>query len=233
MDVAYKMHKGIEAQFAFISVETESMFLKEIWDEEYYFAHGLDIKQGDIVLDIGAHIGLFSVLAEKKGATVHAFEPVLAYFNMLRYNLLSNVCENVVVNNMAIMAQSGEFEVQVPDLKTVKNTGTAFVGKNKAGFETQSCKAVSIHAVLSDLPKVDFMKLDCEGSEYEILYAMYPDEFKKVRQISMEFHINPKERELDALDSAKKLRTYLDTMGYETYLDWGYGSQGRLQAVKL
>ncbi|PQV64690.1 methyltransferase, FkbM family [Abditibacterium utsteinense] len=51
-----------------------------------YFAHGIEISAGDVVFDVGANIGLFALEAARKGATVHAFEPMPATFAALRAN---------------------------------------------------------------------------------------------------------------------------------------------------
>ena len=43
-------------------------YYREIWEDKEYFRHGLEIKEGDVVLDLGASIGLFSLLALEKKA---------------------------------------------------------------------------------------------------------------------------------------------------------------------
>ena len=48
---------------------------KEIWEDQEYTRYGLDIKKGDIVLDCGANVGVFSKFALNKGAQhVYSFE---------------------------------------------------------------------------------------------------------------------------------------------------------------
>jgi len=54
-----------------------------------YFRHGIDIKDGDTVVDVGANIGLFTLAAHHKchgNVTVYAFEPIPPVFNVLRMN---------------------------------------------------------------------------------------------------------------------------------------------------
>ncbi len=51
-----------------------------------YLAHGIEIRVGDVVFDVGANIGLFALEAARAGATVHAFEPMPATFAALRAN---------------------------------------------------------------------------------------------------------------------------------------------------
>ena len=53
---------------------------------ELYLRHGISINQGDCVLDVGANIGLFALEAARRGAQVHAFEPMPATFAALEAN---------------------------------------------------------------------------------------------------------------------------------------------------
>ena len=53
-----------------------------------YFNHGIELKDGDVVVDVGANIGVFGVRASQKykDITIHSFEPVPAIFNVLKKN---------------------------------------------------------------------------------------------------------------------------------------------------
>jgi FkbM family methyltransferase len=51
-----------------------------------YWQHGIAVSPGDVVLDVGANIGLFAVDAASRGASVHAFEPMPATFAALEAN---------------------------------------------------------------------------------------------------------------------------------------------------
>jgi FkbM family methyltransferase len=54
-----------------------------------YFRHGIDIKDGDTVVDVGANIGLFTLAAHRKchgNVTVYAFEPIPPIYDVLRMN---------------------------------------------------------------------------------------------------------------------------------------------------
>lgn len=53
-----------------------------------YWRHGIEVKSGDTVFDVGANIGLFSLEAAARGAQVHAFEPMPATFQALEANAL-------------------------------------------------------------------------------------------------------------------------------------------------
>lgn len=62
---------------------------KEIYEDDIYFQFGIEVKPGDVVMDVGANIGLFSVYISEKipDLKVYAFEPVPAIFEALQANL--------------------------------------------------------------------------------------------------------------------------------------------------
>ncbi len=65
---------------------------REIFDDEVYNTHGITIKDGDVVFDIGANIGLFSLFVTSpknpwKNVDIYAFEPVPQIFEVLKANL--------------------------------------------------------------------------------------------------------------------------------------------------
>ncbi len=67
--------------------ETEYIF-KEIFEEQSYLQHGITLDDGACVFDVGANIGLFSLLVSRsvRNARVYAFEPIPATFEALRIN---------------------------------------------------------------------------------------------------------------------------------------------------
>ena len=75
--------------------------LKEVWLREIYNKHGITVDKGDTVIDIGGHIGLFSVYAAKRSQTgkVFAFEPFSENFARLQQHKQINQCDNLEVIN--------------------------------------------------------------------------------------------------------------------------------------
>ncbi|HEX9938713.1 MAG TPA: FkbM family methyltransferase, partial [Longimicrobium sp.] len=67
--------------------ETEFSF-REVWDDQVYLRHGITVADGDCVFDVGANIGLFTLLAGCRwsGVRVFAFEPIPPVFAALRLN---------------------------------------------------------------------------------------------------------------------------------------------------
>ena len=61
---------------------------KEIFEENAYFRHGVTLRDGDCVFDVGANIGLFSLYVGSKclDAAIYAFEPLPPIFEILNLN---------------------------------------------------------------------------------------------------------------------------------------------------
>src|SRR3989344_7771238 len=76
---------------------------QEVWLMDMYEKH-YRIQPGDKVVDIGASIGAFSVLAAKRGARVYAYEPTPRSFELLSQNIKGY---NVTANNLAVAGKAG------------------------------------------------------------------------------------------------------------------------------
>jgi FkbM family methyltransferase len=61
--------------------------LHEIFVDRLYFQEGVSISPGEIVLDVGANIGVFTLFAARQGAQVYAYEPVPPTFEVLQHNI--------------------------------------------------------------------------------------------------------------------------------------------------
>lgn len=72
------------------------LILDEILVDKLYFQEGVSISPGDIVLDVGANIGVFALCAAKQGAHVYAYEPIPASFKLLQQNIHLHGLDNMV-----------------------------------------------------------------------------------------------------------------------------------------
>lgn len=165
----------------------------------------LPLELGGVFIDVGGHIGTFAVMCSVLGATVYTFEPVKANFNLLEQNISENKCK-VVACNKAVTSDGRD--INLNESNNNINTGGYYIDSKG----TIKVKSVSIHDVLKEHEQVNLLKLDCEGAEYEILEALTDEEFKKVKNIVMEWHISNRK--------ARKLKKYLEGKGYRcTYTE--------------
>src|SRR4051812_24946312 len=87
--------------------DTEQI-IREIWRENCYHTLG-DLAPGDVVVDLGANQGIFSLLAAQKGARVFAIEPDARTFGVLQRNIDRNgLSGQITPLNFAIGQTSGE-----------------------------------------------------------------------------------------------------------------------------
>lgn len=161
--------------------------INEIYLYEIYNPPNFEIKDGDVIIDIGANVGSYPVFAltKAKNLNIFCFEPDLRNFNLLKKNIDEN---------------RGRGEVKIFNLGVSGKTGnkTLYLDENNpAGqsFFIKTSKSVVVKCIsLEDIfkknkiDKCDILKIDCEGAEYGILYSAPKNLFKKIEKITMEFH---------------------------------------------
>ena len=129
------------------------------------------LRPGDVVLDVGAHVGIFtlvSALGVGSAGEVHSFEPVPANFEALSRNVELNGFDNVAVNRVAVGAEPGEARLGVPE-------GAASLGGDTSAMYTVGGSAHTISAPVVTLDDyvadrlagrpIRLLKLDVEGLE--------------------------------------------------------------------
>ena len=178
----------------------------EIWIEEEYDENGFEINSHDIIIDIGAHAGFFSLKAAvtcTKGK-IFSYEPFPKNFEMLKKNLELNNISNVYTKNVAVSKDVGKCKLYLG------NDSTNSIIKQKEIFIEVS--TVNLEQIFDEhnLDNCDLLKLDCEGSEYEILFNTNPEILKKIKKICMEYHEIP---ELDYTE--EKLTSFLKSNNFK------------------
>lgn len=125
-----------------------------------------------VVFDLGAQTGAFSLLAGYFPlSTWYAFEPIAEAAEQLKQNCLLNGIENVIINQVAVADYQGTATLSMPNQN---NWGLSTIGANPLRFRPAAVRTVpviTLDAFIEEhgITRVDFMKLDTEGSEYYIL----------------------------------------------------------------
>jgi FkbM family methyltransferase len=127
--------------------------------EDYHFD---DIQQSDIVIDIGACIGGFSIPASRKARRVYAVEPMTP--DVVKDNVTLNGRDNIDILPVAL--------------------GNGQVAELKWLGETKKMTTRTLAQVKEMCGGCDFLKIDCEGCEWNIM----TDELAGIRRIEMEVH---------------------------------------------
>jgi len=148
------------------------------------------IKEGDVVLDIGANIGYYvlieSQLVGSKGK-VYAVEPVLENFELLKKNVRLNNLQNVDAFQLSFGECNEESKIYVSNFSNLSSMDKNTVGGKIIGIQSVSKKTVD--TFLKNKPSPRLIRMDVEGYEYEILGGM-PQTLKGDLRILVELHPN-------------------------------------------
>jgi FkbM family methyltransferase len=171
----------------FVRAKTaDRMIFKEIFIEEIYNKHNIEIEDGDTVVDIGANIGIFSIYASSKVSRgkVFSFEPFEENYKILCKQIQSNNLINVFPYNLGVSSITGEQTLYL----SPTNTGGHSI-KFDQGASSVLIKTITLSEFCksNNIPRIDFLKIDCEGSEFEILEES-PHILDRVKKLVMECH---------------------------------------------
>ena len=131
------------------------------------------VKPGMDIIDIGAHIGLFSVctaqLTGPKGNII-CFEPTPGTFSILKETLRLNHCDNVTPVQAAVGATQGKTTFYISNAMAGCNSNSLVLNKDKAKAEAYDVAITTIDAVCADYNlNPGLIKVDVEGAELDTL----------------------------------------------------------------
>lgn len=174
---------GIELTFEDIATSNTVPFVFGELRSDYYGLEKIQLSENDIVLDIGANVGMFSIYAKKKfGCKVIAFEPVLSNFEQFQKNIILNglSLSDIELHNTAITdVEGGEIKIGTPKDNT---------GGSSAFYHTHDmpiCKTETIDKYITE--GCVYLKIDCEGGEYAIIPTIL-DKLNQFKYIGIEYH---------------------------------------------
>jgi len=148
------------------------IFKKGVYEEELtdYLINNLDLESGDIVFDVGANIGWYSVLLSKcfSGVEVHSFEPDPQNFKILKFNVELNNFKNVISNNIGIGKEKDIVKLYLykngnlgrHSMLNINDGLGSTIDVNISSFDEY------INNMKLNLSKIKFLKIDIEGYEY-------------------------------------------------------------------
>ncbi|MGD1087965.1 MAG: FkbM family methyltransferase [Verrucomicrobiota bacterium] len=168
-------------------------FKESVFAEDYikgFPAQVLHNFESSTVIDVGANAGYFSLwwLSRFPDSEVISVEPMPNNFSLLQRNTSLNSTKRLHPVNCAVSSSIGEITLHFDRCDSF--TTAASVLKNAGGRDELSIQATSIAQLMTrfNLSHIDFLKLDCEGSEYDILYHCDDGLLEKIKCISMETH---------------------------------------------
>ena len=135
----------------------------------YYYANRNRYKK---VADLGANIGLHSIILDRCGYTVRSYEPDPVHIAQMRANLAANSSKNVEIIESAVSVKEGQMEF----VRVLGNTtGSHLAGSKPDPYGDLDKFAVEVVAVGPIMDWADLVKLDIEGHEKEVILATTRD----------------------------------------------------------
>ncbi len=173
------------------------------------------IKRGDVVVDIGANIGYYSLIFLKiigEEGRVFSFEPDPYCFNLLKKNIEINHYNNAMLIQKAISNENGRAKLYISDSYNANQT-IHDLHDDRRSIEIET---IRLDDYFRDYNKrIDFIKIDTEGSEAKILQGM-PLLLQKNKDIKIMAEFWPLGLKKSGADPAKYLELVLG-YGFKIY----------------
>jgi methyltransferase, FkbM family len=171
-----------------VSTLMDAWILKETVLDREYEKVSLPLQPNWTVVDIGAALGDYAVWAGRQltAGKLFAVEPFPHSVHLLRDNLALNQVTNVTVVESAIGGQDGRSGLQLVTGQAVQHS-TAAIGA-LAGSVAVDVVSLGTFFKEMNIQTCDYLKIDCEGAEYEILFNSSAETLSRIRRICMEVH---------------------------------------------
>ena len=163
-----KLPDGIMLQpldsISLINVNKE-IYLDQVYDGFY------KMREDDVVIDVGAHVGLFTLKAAKRARTVVAVEPHPFNYRLLLRNIAFNRLRNVIPVNLALSNYDGISKLYIGKDSVSHTTKKEMRSISPPCIEYLEVEVKTLDRLADELKlgKVTFIKIDVEGAELHVL----------------------------------------------------------------
>lgn len=216
-----------------------ALLYEEIFLHKHYLGKHLSIRNGDVIFDVGANIGMFSLFAglHYPDVKIFAFEPLAPVYEVLNSNAqlydlnIKTFCHGISNQEKEVTftyypantALSGQFADHDADSELIRRTiqnkareqGQQLAEEHLETMVTENARAEKLRCrlrTLSDvireenIQRIDFLKVDVEKSELEVLRGIDKEHWKIIRQIAVEV--------FDTDDCLNEITALLQEHGY-------------------
>lgn len=190
----------VELPFAWMKDQDPEIYKEVIQVNQYNLTPSR--VQDRVVIDIGANIGAFSLLAASMGAKkVLSVEPVGATYYLLCKNIQRAGNKNIIPLRNLVADTTGEL------CKVSLNQNAGANSMYNVSEQYEVVKTISFSKIVSALDSNNILlKLDCEGAEYDILMNASYEDMQNVNEILIEMHtdLHPKFKGREILEDKLK-----------------------------
>ena len=164
--------------------------LAHSFDHDIFFAGVPELNPGNdaVFIDIGAHIGTFSLFSasKAKAGRVYAIEASRETFNYLKVNAALNPDLPISVFHLAMADHDGEVTLH----HDRKNWGHTITKKLSAAGERVEAMTLTTFIQTQKIEHVDFIKFNCEGAEFQILMSTPVETLRKFEMMLVLYHLD-------------------------------------------
>lgn len=171
--------------------DADESVVAEIFDWREYRAAEEIIRESDRpLLDVGAHIGIFSLYASalNPALKIYALEPEDDNFALLQNNVAASGIKNIKVCKGALAGKSGGRNLILEPDSINHHLAPTEEGGEDAGRLKVQAYSVGEFFARNNISGIGLMKMDIEGGEYEVFEGMTSEDFAKVQNVILEYH---------------------------------------------
>ena len=162
--------------------------IKETCLDRDYERGFFPVENGWTVIDLGAGLGDFAISTAQRcpDSTVYALEPLAESYELLLANVERNKLTNVYPLPLAVAATPGRLYMATRSGRAERSRTSS----HEEAAAARSVEAITLDQVFerSKIDRCDFLKIDCEGAEYDILFGASEAALRRIRRVAMEYH---------------------------------------------
>jgi len=164
--------------------------MAEIFKWREYRCADTIVKKAKVIIDVGAHSGLFSIYCRgfNYKAKIFALEPEPENFKILKQNIKRNKISGIVLSQSALAGETGRRDLLVA--ADNHNHRLLSPDEKPAIDKKITVQAVSLNDYCRDkkIVKADLIKIDIEGGEYELIASWNRNDYSLINALVLEYH---------------------------------------------
>lgn len=190
----FQMEKGKTIQGSLNQIVGEHFYTRE-------YKNTIDVEEDDIVVDVGFNYGIFSLFAlYNKAKKIYGFEPNIDIYNKIKNIYPEN--DKVEIYNYAVSDENKKITFY-----STEDTVASSITESRTNSKEYEVQCINLYdfIIQNNIEKIDFLKIDCEGEEYNIFKSIPDEYFLKIKKIMVEFHFNDGSKANILTDKLNKL----------------------------